>query len=167
MLSSTKISCVLKTEKSLKKSAEEDKDEDEASKEAKISDSAIFKEETNKADELINPEKKALDKFKVLIQDALGKREFSAPPPPPLTTVQEEEKKKKPKAEEKKEEEEKPKVEEKKDDGPKTESCREAPPPAVGPENKVDSPKRKRRPQRKSMKLSSFLPYASGNHFWN
>ncbi|GER37217.1 patellin-3 [Striga asiatica] len=69
-------------EKSSEKSAEEDKDEDGASKEAKISESAPFKEETNKADELINPEKKALDEFKVLIQEVLNKREFFAPPPP-------------------------------------------------------------------------------------
>ncbi|GER25480.1 patellin-3 [Striga asiatica] len=115
----------------MEKSAEEDKDEDGASKEVKISESVPFKKETNKANELIDPKKKALDEFKVLIQEALSKHEFSAPLPPPAATLQEE-KKEKPKAEEKREEEEESKTEEKKDDGPKTESCREAPLVAVG-----------------------------------
>ncbi|GER43352.1 ATP-dependent RNA helicase dbp10 [Striga asiatica] len=64
-----------------KKSAEEDKDEDGASKDAKISEYAPFKEETNKADELINPEKMALDEFKVLIQRRSASASSPRPPP--------------------------------------------------------------------------------------
>ncbi|KAL2501406.1 patellin-3-like [Forsythia ovata] len=58
----------------------------------KVAESASFKEERNKVDDLIDPEKKALDEFKHLIQEALNKHEFIAlPPPPPL--AKEEEKK--------------------------------------------------------------------------
>ncbi|KAL2473278.1 patellin-3-like [Forsythia ovata] len=47
----------------------------------KAVESASFKEESNKVDDLIDPEKKALDEFKHLIQEALNKHEFTAPPP--------------------------------------------------------------------------------------
>ncbi|XP_019199656.1 PREDICTED: patellin-3-like isoform X2 [Ipomoea nil] len=50
-----------------------------------VAESTSFKEESNKVEELPNPEKKALDEFKQLIQEALNKHEFTAPPPPPPT----------------------------------------------------------------------------------
>ncbi|KAL0326387.1 UNVERIFIED_CONTAM: Patellin-3 [Sesamum radiatum] len=119
---------------------EKEKEKEEASEE-KVAESASFKEESNKVDDLIDPEKKALDEFKKLIQEALNKHEFTAPPPPPPAPAKEEEpkpeekKEEEPKAEEKKEEE--PKAEEKKEEEPKaeekTEACEapaEVPPPA-------------------------------------
>ncbi|KAI3512941.1 hypothetical protein L1887_20264 [Cichorium endivia] len=48
----------------------------------KISESASFKEESNVAGELPDPQKKALDELKQLVQEALNKHEFTAPPPP-------------------------------------------------------------------------------------
>ncbi|KAK2992115.1 hypothetical protein RJ640_006417 [Escallonia rubra] len=51
--------------------------------EEKITESASFKEETNVAGELPDPEKKAVDELKQLVQEALNKHEFTAPPPPP------------------------------------------------------------------------------------
>ncbi|GFP81426.1 patellin-3 [Phtheirospermum japonicum] len=106
---------------------EKEKAKDEASEETKIAESDSFKEETNKVDELIDPEKKALDEFKLLIQEALSKHEFTAPPPPAPAAKAEEEKKEEeePKAEEKKEEETKPEE--------KTEACEEAPAAAAPP----------------------------------
>ncbi|KAD6119015.1 hypothetical protein E3N88_10286 [Mikania micrantha] len=75
--------------------------------ENKIVESASFKEESNVAGELPDPQKKALDELKQLVQEALNKHEFTAPPKP----VKEE---KKPAEEEKKPaEEEKPATEEK------------------------------------------------------
>ncbi|KAL7118260.1 hypothetical protein ACP275_03G124800 [Erythranthe tilingii] len=115
-------------EKVEKATAEGEKEE--ASEEKKVAESASFKEESNKVDDLIDPEKKALDELKKLIHEALCKREFTAPPPPPPpAAVKEEEKKveEEPKPEEKKEEEE-PKTEEKKEEEePKTEACAEVP----------------------------------------
>ncbi|CAA0827779.1 Patellin-3 [Striga hermonthica] len=100
--------------------AVEKKEKDEASEGTKISESDSFKEESNKADELVDPEKKALDDFKLLIQEALSKHEFTVPPPPPPAAVWE-----------KKKEEEEPKTEEKKDEESKTtekaEACAETP----------------------------------------
>ncbi|CAH9112908.1 unnamed protein product [Cuscuta europaea] len=58
---------------------------------APVTESTSFKEESNKVEELPNPEKKALDDFKQLIQEALNKHEFTAPPP--LPPAKEEEKK--------------------------------------------------------------------------
>ncbi|KAL3324266.1 hypothetical protein AABB24_038449 [Solanum stoloniferum] len=58
---------------------------------APVTESASFKEESNKVEELPNPEQKALVELKQLVQDALNKHEFTAPPPPP--PVKEEEKK--------------------------------------------------------------------------
>ncbi|KAL2535078.1 patellin-3-like [Abeliophyllum distichum] len=58
----------------------------------KVAESASFKEESNKVDNLIDPEKKAFDEFKHLIQEALNKREFIASPP--LTPSAKEEEKK-------------------------------------------------------------------------
>ncbi|KAL2498048.1 patellin-3-like [Abeliophyllum distichum] len=47
----------------------------------KVAESASFKEEGNKVDDLIDPEKKVLDEFKHLIQETLNKHEFTAPLP--------------------------------------------------------------------------------------
>ncbi|XP_055833993.1 patellin-3-like [Solanum dulcamara] len=48
-----------------------------------VTESASFKEESNKVEELPNPEQKALAELKQLVQDALNKHEFTAPPPAP------------------------------------------------------------------------------------
>ncbi|CAL5439074.1 unnamed protein product [Camellia sinensis] len=65
-----------------------------AAEEEKITESASFKEETNVVGELPDPQKKALDELKQLVQEALNKHEFTAlPPPPPPPAVVEEEKK--------------------------------------------------------------------------
>lgn len=58
---------------------------------APVTESGSFKEESNKVEELPNPEQKALAELKQLVQDALNKHEFTASPPPP--PVKEEEKK--------------------------------------------------------------------------
>ncbi|KAI3464329.1 hypothetical protein Pfo_020992 [Paulownia fortunei] len=116
---------------------EKEKGKDEASEKNKIAESTSFKEESNKVDDLVDPEKRALDEFKQLIQEALNKHEFTAPPPPPPVPAEEEKKEEEPKAEEKKEEAAKP--EEKKEEEPKTEEKTEAceapaevpPPPPV------------------------------------
>ncbi|CAI9786962.1 unnamed protein product [Fraxinus pennsylvanica] len=91
---------------------------EEVVEENKITESASYKEESNKVDDLIDPQKKALDEFKELIREALNKHEFTAPPPPPPAAKEEEKK-----PEEKKEEETKP--EEKKEDEPKPEEKKE------------------------------------------
>ncbi|KAL6961969.1 hypothetical protein U1Q18_036927 [Sarracenia purpurea var. burkii] len=90
--------------------------------EAKIIESASFKEETNVAGELPDPHKKALDELKQLVQEALNKHEFAVPPPPP---AKEEEKKAEEAATEEEEvkahvpaTEEEPKPEEKKIEDP-------------------------------------------------
>lgn len=113
-----------------------DADKEKESEENKITESASFKEESNKVDDLIDPEKKALDELKHLIQEALNKHEFTAPPPPPPAAAKEEETKP-----EEKQEEEEPKTE------VKTEACegkveeKETPTPAVEPsvEEKVEA----------------------------
>ncbi|XP_076895190.1 patellin-3-like isoform X2 [Bidens hawaiensis] len=115
----------------------------------KISESTSFKEESNVAGELPDPQKKALDDLKALVQEALNKHEFTAPPKPvkeekkETPAVAEEEKKESPAAveEEKKEtpavsEEEKKETPEVKVEStpPATEECKEeeksVPPPA-------------------------------------
>lgn len=58
--------------------------------EEKIAQSASFKEESNVVGELPDPQKKALDELKQLIQDALKKHEFTAPPPQPAAAKEEE-----------------------------------------------------------------------------
>ncbi|XP_004299816.1 PREDICTED: patellin-3-like isoform X1 [Fragaria vesca subsp. vesca] len=67
-----------------------------------VAQSVSFKEESYVVGELPEPQKKALDELKQLIQEALNKHEFTAPPTPP--PVKEEEK---PAVEEEKKEEEK------------------------------------------------------------
>ncbi|XWS21942.1 hypothetical protein CRYUN_Cryun30bG0100100 [Craigia yunnanensis] len=84
-------------------------------KESKITQSVSFKDETNIVGELPEPQKKALEELKQLIQEALNKHEFTAPPSPPPPPAKEEEK---PVAEEKNEEEEK--KEEKEEEKPAT-----------------------------------------------
>ncbi|KAL2538907.1 patellin-3-like [Forsythia ovata] len=108
----------------IEKPVVESEKEATAVEDEKVAESTSFKEESNKVDDLIDPEKKALDEFKHLIQEALNKHEFTALPPPP--PAKEEEKK----SEEKKEEEES-KPEEKNE-----ETCEEAPaevPPPAEP----------------------------------
>ncbi|XP_073118585.1 patellin-3-like [Henckelia pumila] len=112
------------------------KEKDEAGGEQKVAESVSFKEESNKVDDLVDPEKKALEEFKLLIQEALAKHEFTAPPPPPPAPAKEEE----PKAEEKKEEEE-AKPEEKKEEEPKTEEkAVEEPPKTKGKAEATEAP---------------------------
>ncbi|CAA0838723.1 Patellin-5 [Striga hermonthica] len=106
----------------------EGEEKDEASEEKKIAGSVSFKEESNKVDDLIDPEKKALDEFKKLVREALDKHEFTAPPPPPETPASAKEKEE-PNPEDKKEE--KPKAE------VKTETC-EAPEEVPAKEEKVE-----------------------------
>ncbi|KAI3686789.1 hypothetical protein L1987_80476 [Smallanthus sonchifolius] len=48
----------------------------------KVAASTSFKEETNVVGELPDPQKKALDELKQLVQQALNKHEFSSPPAP-------------------------------------------------------------------------------------
>ncbi|XP_019181021.1 PREDICTED: patellin-3-like [Ipomoea nil] len=56
------------------KTAEEEKEK------AAVTESGSFKEESNKVEELPNPEKKALDEFKALVQEALNNHDFTAKP---------------------------------------------------------------------------------------
>lgn len=106
-----------------------------------IAQSVSFKEESYVVGELPEPQKKALEELKQLIQEALNKHEFTAPPPPPPAKEEEkpappEEKKaeEEPKAEvaaaeepkaaeaaKEAKEEEKPKEEAKEEDKPKVE----------------------------------------------
>ncbi|XP_057457059.1 patellin-3 [Lotus japonicus] len=91
--------------------------EDAAAEEKKISQSVSFKEESNVVADLPEPQKKALDDLKQLIQDALNKHELSAPPPPKAPSPSTEAKKDEVAAaatEEKVEEEEEKKTEEEK-----------------------------------------------------
>ncbi|WOL04085.1 hypothetical protein Cni_G12806 [Canna indica] len=63
--------------------AEEKKTEAEAAaKAASILQAVSFKEESNLVSELEDPEKKALDELKQLVQAALANNEFNPPPPP-------------------------------------------------------------------------------------
>ncbi|KAK6129614.1 hypothetical protein DH2020_036624 [Rehmannia glutinosa] len=133
-----------KAEKAAVVEGEKEKEKDEASEEKKIAESASFKEESNKVDDLIDPEKKALDEFKLLIQEALNKHEFTAPPPPPPAKEVEK------KEEEPKKEEEEAKPEEKKEEEPKTEEktepCEptaEAPPPPTAEPVKEEAAEKK------------------------
>ncbi|KAF3444224.1 hypothetical protein FNV43_RR13914 [Rhamnella rubrinervis] len=60
----------------------------------KIPESSSFKEESNKVADLPDPERKALDELKQLVQQALNKHEFTAlvPPSPPKQEAVEEKK---------------------------------------------------------------------------
>lgn len=69
----------------------ESKVEDEKEKEL-VGESNSFKEESNKVEELPNPEQKALAEFKQMVQEALNKHEFTAPPPPPPAKEEDEKK---------------------------------------------------------------------------
>ncbi|KZV50911.1 patellin-2-like [Dorcoceras hygrometricum] len=104
--------------------------EGEKEKDEAPTESDPFKEESNKVDDLIDPQKKALYELKLLIQEALNKHEFTAPPRPA-----EEKREEEPKTGDKKEES---KSEEKKEEQ-KTEACEvttevpSPPPPANEP----------------------------------
>ncbi|KAF3331947.1 patellin-3-like protein [Carex littledalei] len=87
--------------------------------ETEMPQSVSFKEESNLVSDLSDPEKKALEEFKQLIQSAIKNREFDLPPPSATTTVVEQEK---PKPEETKAEE--PKAEESKTEEPKAEESK-------------------------------------------
>ncbi|KAK4490032.1 hypothetical protein RD792_000686 [Penstemon davidsonii] len=109
--------------------------EEAVEEESKVAESTSFKEESNKVDDLIDPEKKALDEFKLLIQEALNKHEFTAPPPAAAAAKEEEKKEEEAKPEEKPITEEEKKEEEPKTEV-KTEACETpaetpAPPPAA------------------------------------
>ncbi|KAK6787257.1 hypothetical protein RDI58_015782 [Solanum bulbocastanum] len=69
----------------------ESKVEDEKEKEL-VAESNSFKEESNKVEELPNPEQKALAELKQMVQEALNKHEFTAPPPPPPAKEEDEKK---------------------------------------------------------------------------
>ncbi|XP_073143837.1 patellin-3-like [Henckelia pumila] len=102
--------------------------EGEKGKDEATNESDSFKEESNKVDDLIDPQKKALDELKLLIQEALNKHEFTTPP-----RAAEDKKEEESKTEDKKEEESKP--EEEKEEQ-KTEACEvstEVPPQANEP----------------------------------
>ncbi|URE19149.1 hypothetical protein MUK42_35023 [Musa troglodytarum] len=69
-----------------KKTAEETKPEAKEAgppAEAIVAPSVSFKEESNVVADLVDPEKKALDELKQLVQAALANNEFAPPPPPP------------------------------------------------------------------------------------
>ncbi|KAB2083676.1 hypothetical protein ES319_A05G284800v1 [Gossypium barbadense] len=98
----------------------------EEKEETKITQSVSFKEETNIAGELPEPQKKALDELKQLIQEALNNHEFTAKPKAEEKPVAE------PEPEPKKEEEEN--KEEKKE-----EKEEETPAAAISEEPKVET----------------------------
>lgn len=108
-----------------------------------VAQSVSFKEESYVVAELPESQKKALEEFKQLIQEALNKHEFTAPPPPP--PVKEEEK---PAVEEEKKEEEKAAEPEApapvcEQEPPKTEEAKtgEAPEPSKIEESKAEEVK--------------------------
>ncbi|XP_042509402.1 patellin-3-like [Macadamia integrifolia] len=97
--------------------ATEEAEKPKVTEEKAIAQSVSFKEESNIVSDLPNPEKKALEELKQLIQEALNKHEFTAPlPPPPAAGV------------------EKPKDEEKKAD------MQEAPAPAAAADDEAPAP---------------------------
>lgn len=104
--------------------AEEEKPK-AAEEEKTITQSVSFKEESYVVSELPDPQKKALDELKQLIQEALNKHEFTAPPPPPPVLKEET-----PAEEETK----------KKDEEEKTEKVEEAPKPEP-PATETEPPK--------------------------
>ncbi|RZC62664.1 hypothetical protein C5167_024419 [Papaver somniferum] len=84
--------------------AETESEKPKEGEEVKIDQSVSFKEESNIVADLEDPEKKALDEFKALIQEALNKHEFTKPPPPPKVEEKKAEVVEEKKAEEKTEE---------------------------------------------------------------
>lgn len=62
---------------------------DVVAEEAKVAATKSFKEESNVVGELPDPCKKALDEFRVLVQEALNKHEFTAPAPAPVKAPEE------------------------------------------------------------------------------
>lgn len=136
---------VKKSEEGVEEVVEAEKTEEKVEEE-KIAQSASFKEESNVVGELPDPQKKALDELKVLIQEALNKHEFTSPPPAPpakeeekpaaAVEVKEEPKEEKAVVEEEtKKEEEPPKTEEEtKKEEPKTEESKAEPEKAAAVE---------------------------------
>ncbi|XP_015902699.3 patellin-3 [Ziziphus jujuba] len=98
-----------------------------------ITQSVSFKEESYVVTELPDPQKKALDELKQLIQQALNKHEFTTPPPPP------------PAPKEDIKSEETPAEEKKKDEEEKTEKVEEAP-KAESPATETEPPKTETEP---------------------
>ncbi|XP_016540335.2 patellin-3 [Capsicum annuum] len=113
------VSDVPEAEKELTPQTEQASETDKGKSTPVIESASSFKEESNKVEELPNPEQKALAELKELVRDALNKHEFTAP-------VVEEKKETALVVEEKKEAE--PVVEEKKETVPVVESKKEAEP---------------------------------------
>ncbi|KAL4340882.1 hypothetical protein GQ457_08G008980 [Hibiscus cannabinus] len=114
---------------------EEKQAEVEAVEELKVEEkeAEVTQSETNIAGELPDAQKKALEEFKQLIQEALNKHEFSAPPAKEKDT--------KPPAEEKKEEEQPPPTEEKVEEkAPETVETEAPTPVEVKEEEKTPPP---------------------------
>ncbi|XP_010063754.2 patellin-3 [Eucalyptus grandis] len=94
--------------------AEEGEEKPKAAEEEKVAEKVVEPvtyKESNVYAELPEPQKKALDELKQLIQEALNKHELTAPPPPPPAPAAKEEEKKE--VEEEKKEAEEAKAEEK------------------------------------------------------
>ncbi|PHT52177.1 Patellin-1 [Capsicum baccatum] len=113
------VSDVPEAEKELTPQTEQASETDKGKSTPVIESASSFKEESNKVEELPNPEQKALAELKELVRDALNKHEFTAP-------VVEEKKETEPVVESKKEAE--PVVEEKKETVPVVEEKKEAEP---------------------------------------
>ncbi|KAM5574829.1 patellin-3-like [Rosa sericea] len=94
-----------------------------------VAQSVSFKEESYVVGELPEPQKKALEELKQLIQEALNKHEFTAPPTPPPVK-----------------EEEKPAVEEEKKEEKKEEE-KAAEPEAPAPVCEAEAPKTEEAPE--------------------
>ncbi|XP_043715087.1 patellin-1-like isoform X2 [Telopea speciosissima] len=67
----------------------EEAEKSEATEVESIDQAVTFQEESNVVSDLPDPEKKALEELKQLIQEALNKSEFTAPPPPPPAAKEE------------------------------------------------------------------------------
>ncbi|XP_047341947.1 patellin-3-like [Impatiens glandulifera] len=77
-------------EKSVVAPVEEVAEPEKAAKpEEKIAESASFKEETNVVGELPDPQKKALDDLKLLVQEALNNHQFTEEEPKPVAVEEE------------------------------------------------------------------------------
>ncbi|KAH7534088.1 hypothetical protein FEM48_Zijuj04G0200200 [Ziziphus jujuba var. spinosa] len=102
--------------------------------EEKIPESTSFEEESNRVADLPDPQKKALDELKLLVQEALNNHEFTAPSssssPPKVHT----------KPEAVKEEEEEVEEDQKKEPAVEEEKPTEEAAPAPAPEDKPEKP---------------------------
>ncbi|KAK4365708.1 hypothetical protein RND71_013588 [Anisodus tanguticus] len=120
---------------------DDDKEKEKEKEKDLVAESNSFKEESNKVDELPNPEQKALAEFKQLIQEALNKHQFTSPPPPPPSRPSKEEQSQEPVTEEKVETKELEKIEEKitPTENEPTPATSEAAPPSETEEEKVEA----------------------------